>query len=245
VRVLGARAGVRINLYLARCGLGARRAVERLVLEGRVAVDGETVRGLASRVAAGARVTVDGRAVRPRPRFRYYAYYKRRGVLTTSRDPFRRRTVAGELPRRLRTLKPVGRLDLDTEGLLLLTDDGAFAQRVAHPSFGVPKRYEVEVRGEVTAEAVAALERGISLEDGHLGKVKVARVKTAPGSSRVTVVTCYGRKRMLRQMFAALGFEITSLRRVAVGTVTLEGLRPGQWRALTVEEVAALRRDGR
>jgi 23S rRNA pseudouridine2605 synthase len=232
--------GIRINRYLAMCGLGARRAVERLVKEGRVAVDGALVDDLAFRVPPGATVSVGGRAVRPRRCFRYVAYHKRRGVLTTTRDPFRRTTVRDELPRELRDLKPVGRLDGDTEGLLLLTDDGSFAQRVAHPSFGVVKRYVVEVGSRVTKKEVAALERGVKLEDGHVGKVKVGSVKRSGAGSVVSVSAVYGRKRMIRQMFAALGYKVKALRRVAVGPVTLGGLRPGEWRDLTEEEVAAL-----
>ncbi len=232
--------GIRINRYLAMCGLGARRAVERLVMEGRVAVDGAVVDDLAFRVPPGAAVSVGGKAVRPRRRFRYVAYHKRRGVLTTTRDPFRRRTVRDELPRQLRYLKPVGRLDGDTEGLLLLTDDGSFAQRVAHPSHGVVKKYVVDVEGRITNKAIAALERGVELEDGRVGKVKVGTVRRSGPGSTVSVSAVYGRKRMIRQMFKSLGHKVVRLRRVAVGPVVLGRLRPGEWRELTEEEVAAL-----
>jgi 23S rRNA pseudouridine2605 synthase len=232
--------GIRINRYLAMCGLGARRAVERLVTEGRVTVNGAVVGDLAFRVPPRAAVSVDGKAVRPRQRFRYIAYYKRRGVLTTTRDPQRRRTVRDELPRQLRDLKPVGRLDGDTEGLLLLTDDGAFAQRVAHPSFGVAKKYVVEVEGRVTRQDVAALERGIELTDGHIGKVRVQSAERKGAGSTVKLSAYYGRKRMIRQMFAALGYKVKMLLRVGVGPVTLGRLRPGEWRDLTDEEVTAL-----
>lgn len=231
--------GIRVNRYLAMCGLGARRAVERLVTEGRVRVDG-VVADLASRVAPGATVSVDGGVVKPRRRFRYVAYYKRRGILTTTRDPLRRRTVRDELPRELRDLKPVGRLDADTEGLLILTDDGSLAQRVAHPSFGVAKKYVVVVEGRVTKNDVGALERGIELRDGHVGRVSVDAVERRGPVSTVSVSTEFGRKRMIRQMFAALGYKITLLRRVAVGPVSLGRLRPGEWRDLTDEEVAIL-----
>lgn len=237
------RRGIRINRYLAMCGLGARRAVERLVREGRVVVDGAVVDDLAFRVPAGAAVSVGGRAVTPRRRFRYVAYHKRRGVLTTTRDPHRRRTVRDELPGQLRDLKPVGRLDGDTEGLLLLTDDGSFAQRVAHPSFGVVKRYVVDAEGRVTKKDVAALERGVELSDGHIGKLRVDSVERAGAGSSVKVSAVYGRKRMIRQMFAALGHKVKVLRRVAVGPVTLGRLRPGEWRELSEEEVAALSGD--
>jgi len=231
---------VRINRYLAHSGLGARRAVEALVLEGKVEVDGVVVRDLAFRVAEGARVVVDGKPVRPRRKFRYFAYFKPRGVLTTRRDPEGRRTVHDVLPPALRDLKPVGRLDADTEGLLLLTDDGGFSQRVAHPSFQVVKKYLVEVDGAVGEAAVARLEGGVPLEDGHVGRVRVSGVAARPGFSRVTVTTTFGRKRMIRRMFGALDFKVKLLRRVAVGPVRLGELRPGQWRPLSAGEVATL-----
>jgi len=238
------RRGIRINRYLATCGLGARRAVENLVSEGRVEVDGEVVRDLSFRVEPGAAVAVDGEPVHARRRFRYVAYYKSRGVLTTARDPFGRKTFGDELPPRLRDLKAVGRLDADTEGLLILTDDGALAQKVAHPSFGVVKRYVVTVEGAFSDKDAAALAAGVELDDGHVAKVAVEAVTKAGGGSAVTLSVAYGRKRMIRKMFAALGHEITSLLRVSVGPVALGELAPGQWRDLTPEEVAALQDAG-
>jgi pseudouridine synthase len=138
----------------------------------------------------------------------------------------------------------VGRLDADTEGLLLLTDDGALAQKVAHPSFGVLKRYVVTVRRPFSAGDAAALAAGVELDDGHLAKVNVETLNAAGGGSAVMVSAAYGRKRMIRKMFTALGHEIISLLRVAVGPVELGELRPGEWRDLTPEEVAALRGAG-
>jgi 23S rRNA pseudouridine2605 synthase len=235
------RRGIRINRYLAMCGLGARRAVEGLVSQGRVEVNGEAVRDLSFRVAPGAAVTVDGEPVEARRRFRYVAYYKSRGVLTTARDPFGRKTYGDELPPRLRNLKAVGRLDADTEGLLILTDDGALAQKVAHPSFGVVKRYVVTVTGGFSDEAAAALAAGVELDDGHVAKMDVEAVAKVDKGSAVTLSVTYGRKRMIRRAFAALGHDITSLLRVSVGPVALDELAPGEWRDLTPEEVAALR----
>lgn len=235
------RRGIRINRYLAMCGLGARRAVESLVSEGRVEVDGEVVLDLSFRVAPGAAVAVDGEPVEARRRFRYVAYYKSRGVLTTARDPFGRRTYGDELPPRLRDLKAVGRLDADTEGLLILTDDGEFAQKVAHPSFGVVKRYVVTVEGEFSDKDAAALGAGVKLDDGHVARMEVERVAAVGKYSAVALSVTYGRKRMIRRAFAALGYEIASLLRVSVGPVALGELAPGEWRDLAPEEVAALR----
>lgn len=235
------RRGIRINRYLAMCGLGARRAVENLVSEGRVEVDGEVVRDLSFRVEPGAAVAVDGEPVEARRRFRYVAYYKSRGVLTTARDSFGRKTYGDELPPRLKGLKAVGRLDADTEGLLILTDDGALAQKVAHPSFGVAKRYVVTTKGEFSDKDAAALAAGVELDDGHVAKMDVEAVAIVGNGSAVTLSVTYGRKRMIRRAFAALGQEIKSLLRVSVGPVALGELRPGEWRYLTPEEVAALR----
>jgi 23S rRNA pseudouridine2605 synthase len=235
--------GVRINRYLSLCGLGARRDVEALVRAGRVKVNRSPVADLATRVPDGARVEVDGRLVAPRRSFRYVAYYKERGVLTTCRDPFRRRTLVMEVPPALRDLKPVGRLDADTEGLIILTDDGAFAHRVAHPAFNVPKRYEAEVVGTVTRADRAAIQGGIRLLDGHIGKARVDNVGRTPAGSRVTLTVTYGRKRMLRQLLTARGHKVLSLRRLAIGAVSGAGLKPGGWRDLTPAEVASLRDD--
>jgi 23S rRNA pseudouridine2605 synthase len=134
----------------------------------------------------------------------------------------------------------VGRLDADTEGLLLLTDDGAFALHVAHPSYNVPKRYLVRVAGKVTRRDVAVLEKGVELADGARGRVKVESVAPRNGGSDVVVTAAYGRKRMIRQMFASLRLKIELLRRVAVGPVEVGSLAPGEWRPLTAPEVSAL-----
>ena len=236
-----APADFRINRYLALCGLGARREVEDLVRAGRVNINGVRLSDLTYRVQAGDRVTVDGKIAKPRKQLRYILYYKRPGVLTTTRDPYRRRILVNELPRQLRDLKPVGRLDADTEGLIILTDDGGFAQRVAHPSNNISKQYYVGVAGRVTHADVKELEKGVTLLDGHLGRCHVDGVNAAATESYVTLTVTYGRKRMIRQMFAALGYKVVLLRRIAIGPIGIGGLGPGEWRELTAEEVAGLR----
>lgn len=213
--------------------------MEGLVRDGKVAVNGVIVRDLALRVFSADRVTVKGAAVTPRQRFRYFAYYKPRGVLTTTKDPGRRKTIRDGLPIGMKDLRPVGRLDADTEGLILLTDDGAFANRVAHPSHGVPKVYEVDVLGEVRRADVVAFAGGIALREGGVGRFRTLELTKTPGGARVKLVTGYGRKRMIRQMFAARGFKITRLKRVAVGAVEVGDLKPGEWRALAPQEVAS------
>jgi 23S rRNA pseudouridine2605 synthase len=233
-------ARIRLNRYLAMCGLGSRRACDRIIAGGRVTVNGDIVANLGVYIDESDEITVDGLPVKPAKTFRYYAFYKPRGVLTTTKDPYKRKIVKHLLPPWLRDLKPVGRLDRDTEGLLLLTDDGSFAQKVAHPSGGVVKRYEVTVEGAVTAGDLERLETGVSLPDGRIGRGDVADFRESDGVSTVILEVTYGRKRMIRRMFGALGYKIAVLRRTAVGAVELGGLAPGEFRELTAKEIAAL-----
>ncbi|UCE26945.1 MAG: rRNA pseudouridine synthase [Candidatus Coatesbacteria bacterium] len=231
---------VRLNRYLARCGIGSRRACDTIIADGRVKVNGEIVAKLGACINEGDEVAVDGKPVEPAKEYRYYAFNKPRGVLTTAKDPYKRKIVKHLLPPWLRDLKPVGRLDRDTEGLLLLTDDGSFAQRVAHPSGGVVKRYEITVKGVVAEKDLKKLETGVALPDGHIGRGMVTAVRESDDVTVVVLEVGYGRKRMIRRMFGALGYKIAVLRRSAVGPVELGNLEPGKFRELTAREVAAL-----
>lgn len=231
---------VRLNRYLAMCGLGSRRACDGIIADGRVTVNGEVLAELGACIDEGDEVAVDGRKVDPAKSFRYYAFNKPRGVLTTTKDPRKRKIVKDLLPPWLRDLKPVGRLDRDTEGLLLLTDDGSFAQKVAHPSGGVVKRYEVAVNGDVKAKDLERIETGVALPDGHIGRGKVTAVRENDGVTTVVLEVEYGRKRMIRRMFGSLGYKIAVLRRTAVGPVELGRLGPGEFRKLTAGEIAMI-----
>jgi 23S rRNA pseudouridine2605 synthase len=231
---------VRLNRYLAMCGLGSRRACDAIIAEGRVTVNGEVLAELGVCINECDEVAVDGRTVNPAKNFRYYAFNKPRGILTTTKDPRKRKIVKDLLPPWLRDLKPVGRLDRDTEGLLLLTDDGSFAQKVAHPSGGVVKRYEVVVNGDVEDKDLKRLETGVALPDGYIGRGKVTAVRESDGVTTVVLEVEYGRKRMIRRMFGSLGYKIAVLRRTAVGPVELGGLGPGEFRELTVGEIEAI-----
>ncbi len=231
---------VRLNRYLARCGLGSRRACDSVIADGRVTVNAEVVTKLGVCINEGDEVVVDGKPVKPTKEYRYYAFHKPRGVLTTTKDPYRRKIVKHLLPPWLRDLNPVGRLDRDTEGLLLLTDDGSFAQKVAHPSGGVVKRYEVSVKGSVAGRDLKKLETGVALPDGHIGRGTVVAVSENDDVTAVVLEVGYGRKRMIRRMFGVLGYKIAVLRRTAVGPVELGDLAPGEHRELSAGEVAAL-----
>jgi len=231
-------APVRINRYLARCGVASRRAADRLVAEGRVQVDGApAVAGTA--VPPGAHVTVDGVEVVPEATVTLMLH-KPSGVVTTARDPEGRRTVLDliDVPERV---VPVGRLDADTTGLLLLTNDGALAQQLAHPSGGVAKTYRALVRGMPGPAALRRLRRGVELEDGRTAPAEFEVVGRASGGAELEIVLHEGRNRQIRRMCAAVGYPVIALHRTAYGPLTLGRLAEGDVRPLRPAEVAALR----
>jgi len=220
---------------LATAGYGSRRACEELIEEGRVTVDGE-VAELGRRVdPAVASVEVDGVPVSVRPGLVYYLLNKPGGTVTTASDPQGRPTVLDLVPREPRVF-PVGRLDVATEGLLLLTNDGDLAHRLAHPSFGAEKEYLAEVEGVPTPGQLRRLRTGVPLEDGMTQPAKVAFVP--PTAIRITIHE--GRKRQVRRMCLAVGHPVVRLVRVRIGPLAERGLAPGEWRELTPGEVRAL-----
>lgn len=236
---------IRLHVFLARCGIGSRRVCERLIAQGRVTVDGHVVRTLGTKVAAdGANVAVDGKPVLIAPGPLYLALHKPAGVVTTCRDPHAARTVLDLLPSpwRRANLFPVGRLDRDSTGLVLLTTDGPLAYRLSHPRYHIPKYYEVTVAGPWTEACAAAWRTGVALDDGKTAPAEVKILhRTATGA--VLHVTLHeGRKRQLRRMAAAVGCQVTALVRVALGPVALGDLATGQTRPLLDEEVMALYR---
>ena len=225
---------VRLNRYLASAGVGSRRAVDELIRAGRVTVNGE-VGELGAAVGDGDVVAVDGRTVAPQE-LAYLMLHKPSGVVTTASDPQRRRTVVDlvESPERV---YPVGRLDRDTTGLLLLTNDGELANRLAHPRQGVDKTYVVEVEGDPPPEAIRRLAEGVELDDGPTAPARARRL----GAGRLELVIHEGRNRQVRRMCEAVGHPVRRLHRTAYGPLELDTLAPGSWRPLTAEEVAALR----
>jgi 23S rRNA pseudouridine2605 synthase len=229
----------RVQKALARAGLGSRRACEDLVRQGRVRIDGRTAE-LGDRVdPARDRVEVDGIRVPLDPELRYYALNKPRGVVTTARDPQRRPDIRAFLPSGERVF-PVGRLDRDTEGILLLTNDGELANRLMHPRYGVEKEYLAEVDGRPGERALAKLVRGVRLEDGVARARSARAVAVSGGRVAVRIVMTEGRKREVRRMLAALDLPVWRLVRVRVGPVRLGRLRPGEVRELESDEVRRL-----
>lgn len=216
----------RLQRFLARAGVASRRKAEALIAAGRVRVDGR-VAALGEAVVAGQRVTLDGAPVVPIERHRSFALHKPAGVVTSAADERGRRTVVDLLPP-VPGLHPVGRLDLDSEGLLLLTTDGALTQRLTHPRYGQAKTYRVWCAdGALPRAACRALEAGVLLEDGP---ARALRARPAPGGA--VVVLGDGRKRQLRRMCAKLGHPVTRLLRTHVGALALGELAPGAWREL-------------
>ena len=229
----------RLNRYLAACGLGSRRGVEALVAEGRVTLDGEVATSPGQRVPAGARVTVDGRDVAPQTHA-YVLLNKPAGVVTTVRDTHGRPTVV-ELVGAGDRLFPIGRLDADTTGLLLLTNDGDLAARLMHPRHGVEKTYEATVRGAVGPEAVRALAGGIELDGRRTAPARVRVLHATGQRSVVEIVLHEGRKRQVRRMCEAVGHHVLSLHRSAYGGLRLGSLAPGASRPLRPAELELLR----
>jgi 23S rRNA pseudouridine2605 synthase len=229
--------GERLQKVLARLGLGSRRACEELIAAGRVTVNGEPAE-LGRRVQVDHDVVaLDGVPLPVLPGLVHYLVHKPAGVVTTAHDPFGRPTVVELVPPEPRVF-PVGRLDADTEGLLVLTNDGDLAHRLTHPSFGVEKEYLVETEGTASAGALRRLRRGVDLDDGMTAPATVGVV--APGVLRIVIHE--GRNRQVRRMCEAVGHRVRRLVRTRIGPVSDPRLKAGQWRALQPAEVRALAR---
>ena len=225
---------MRLNAYLARAGVASRRGADELIKAGRVAVNGEAGQ-LNTFVESRDRVEVDGRPVELQP-LAYVLLHKPAGVVTTARDPQGRRTVVDLVDHPARVV-PVGRLDADTTGALLLTNDGELAHRLAHPRYEVEKVYEAEVEGEPSDAALEQLRSGIELDDGPTAPAQARRL----GPNRVELSLHEGRKHQVKRMLAAVGHPVTRLHRIRYAGLTLEGLEPAVWRELEPLEVVRLR----
>jgi len=224
---------MRLNAFLARAGVASRRRADELIKSGRVTVNGEPGE-LNTVVGARDRVEVDGREVARQP-LRYVLLHKPAGVLTTAHDPRGRPTVVELVPAEPRVV-PVGRLDADTTGALLLTNDGELAHRLAHPRYGVEKTYAADVEGDLDEAALRQLKEGIELDDGRTAPSRARRL----GPGRVELVLHEGRKHQVKRMLAAVGHPVTRLHRSEYAGLTLEGLEPAEWRELEPSEVKRL-----
>jgi 23S rRNA pseudouridine2605 synthase len=229
----------RVQKVLARAGIGSRRHCEELIEEGLISINGVTAT-LGDKVDVEVdTVEVDGVPIAIAPGLVYYLLNKPAGVVTTAADTHGRPTVVEMVPGEPRVF-PVGRLDADSEGLLLLTNDGDLTHRLTHPSFGVDKEYLVEVEGEPNAQAVKRLRAGVDLDDGPTAPAKVSQVSSAPNLLRITIHE--GRNRQVRRMCEAVGHPVVRLVRTRIGPLAERRLQPGEWRPLTTDEVRALER---
>lgn len=239
----------RLQKILSAAGVASRRAAEEVILEGRVTVNGKRITELGAKADLEKdHVKVDGKLIRVPKTHRYILMNKPKGLITTKDDPDRRPTVFGLLQGRVgEHVVPVGRLDLDSEGLLILTDDGALVQKLTHPSGGCRKEYEVKVSGIPTPEKLEKLARGVVLDEGvRTAPAELELIKVTPerngagGNAWVRVILGEGRSRQIRKMLASVGHPVSKLRRVAIGPVRDKHLKPGGFRDLTDVEVKAL-----
>ncbi len=234
----------RLQRFLARAGLGSRRSCEALIVEGRVLVNGRPASRLGTKVIPGVdEITYDGKPVAPHNVLVYLILHKPAGVITSLSDPGRRPVVLDLLPRRgLPRLFPVGRLDYQTEGLLLLTNDGALAHALMHPSFEVEKEYLAKVQGCPTPADLARLEAGVVSKGDRLRADAAALVSPGAGSTWLKLIVREGRYHEIRRMCDAIGHPVLKLRRVRLGPIVLGKLPKGAWRRLSPRELASLRR---
>ena len=230
---------MRLNAYLARAGVASRRRADELIKAGRVRVNGSPGE-LNTVVGSHDVVEVDGRTIALQA-LAYVLLNKPAGVVTTARDPQGRPTVVGLVSHRARVV-PVGRLDADTTGALLLTNDGELAHRLAHPRYGVPKVYEADIDGSPAPSALAALRQGVELDDGLTAPADVRVVQRGTRLTRLELTLHEGRTHQVKRMCAAVGHRVVRLRRSRYASLELEGLALGEWRELTRAEVADLRR---
>jgi 23S rRNA pseudouridine2605 synthase len=227
---------MRLAKFLAHAGIASRRAAEDIIRAGRVTVGEEVVTDPACDVDGQSGVAVDGEPVRAPREHIVYAVHKPAGVVSTVKDTHGRPTVVALAPKGAGRLYPVGRLDADTTGLILLTNDGELANRLTHPRYEVPKTYRAKVKGRPTNEDLQRLRDGIELDDGRTAPAKARRA-----GDEIELVIHEGRKRQVRRMLEAVGHPVVELRRVAFGPLTLGALKPGQARRLTAKEVAELK----
>jgi pseudouridine synthase len=234
---------IRINKYLAQCGVASRRNADDLVLAGRVSVNGTVIDKPGIQVDEIAdEIKVDGVIVRPETDFKYLVLNKPAGYVTSLSDPHHTRTVADLVRTVSERVYPVGRLDLDTEGVLLFTNDGELAHRLTHPRYGVKRVYQARVKGEVSSVTLEKFPRGIKLPDGNIGRATATVNRVEKGHSDLVLELTEGRKREIKHLCKAVGHPVVKLVRVDFAGISCEKLKKGEWRYLTAPEVAGLRK---
>lgn len=231
---------MRLQKYLASCGVASRRASEKLIAEGRVTVDGQTVTEMGVQVEEGQQICVNGRLVKPEEKKYYIMYHKPAGEVTTASDPEGRATVLDKFRDFPARLYPVGRLDYDSEGLLLLTNDGDLTERMLHPSMEVEKVYLARVSNQVTPAEARRLENGVMVDGRKTARAKVRLLTVGSLYTDMLVTIHEGRNRQVRKMVEQVGHQVVQLRRIRFGPLKLGELPRGLWRELTEEELRQL-----
>ena len=233
---------IRINKFLSICGVTSRRGADSLIMQGKVTVNDIAVSEPGIMVDPKKDIVkVDGTVATPVDEKIYIILNKPQKVMTTLNDPFNRRTVLNYLKELKQRVYPVGRLDFDTRGLLMLTNDGELAFRLAHPSFVIEKVYEARVRGYFKNSSAEKISEGIELEDGHIGRGKVTVLKHENNESNIRIILTEGRKREVKQLCKIVGHPVLKLTRTKFAGLSLAGLASGQWRNLTEREIAKLK----
>ena len=232
----------KVQKILSETGVASRRKAEELIREGRVTVNGRTTQIGDRADPSRNHIKVDGRRVSLPPSKIYILVHKPKGVVTTVDDPEGRKTVLDLLPTSNRRLFPVGRLDYDAEGLILLTDDGDLAHRLSHPSFHIPRTYQVKVKGKPTPAEIRRLSQGINLDDGRTAPCRVGSLKETEENSWLEMILYEGRNRQVKRMWEKLGYPVLKLKRVGFAGLSLAKLQPGEYRTLRPAEVQRLKK---
>lgn len=231
----------RLQKYISRCGAASRRHAEAMILAGQVSVNDVVIKEMGYKIEEGQdQVKVAGKLIRPSQEFVYLALNKPKGVVSTCFDPQGRTTVLDILPPKYKVY-PVGRLDYQTEGLLLLTNDGSFANQLMHPRYKIAKTYQVAVRGSLSRQAIELLRNGVDLEDGKTLPAVLELLDTNAQSSSFLLTIREGRNRQIRRMCMKVGYPVQSLQRIQVGPVKLGSLKPGSYRHLRPDEIKKIR----
>jgi len=234
---------IRLNKFLAQAGVASRREVDKMIAEGRIKVNGQVVQVLGYKIDDEKdRVEVDGRRVEREEGLVYLMLNKPQGYLVTLKDNFQRPTIQQLLPSLKQRIFPVGRLDYDSSGLLLMMNDGELAYRLTHPRFKVPKVYLAKVMGEPDPSELARLEKGIYLDGKKTAPAQIAQVKSDPKKSLFKIEIFEGRKREVKRMFQAIGHKVLHLQRIGFGSLRLGSLKAGKWRYLTRKEIDTLKK---
>jgi 23S rRNA pseudouridine2605 synthase len=232
--------GTRLNKYIASSGLCSRRKADELIESGVVMVNGKKVTELGFSVKPKDKVFVNGKLIHP-VKHEYYRFYKPAGYITTADDEKGRKTIYDLLPETLHKLKPVGRLDKDSTGLIILTNDGDLINELTHPSVKVPKLYRVSINGKISQKDIDTMYKGIEIEPGKIAYAQVDVLDFDNSSTVMEIVLHQGLNRQIRKMFEHLGFEVVTLKRIQHATITLEGLKRGEFKPIKPGQIKDLR----